>query len=367
MSTVDEKNKQDYMKRMFDMEIRQLFNELEDTITTKYKNNNNRQEYNFLMKYKTIYNNMEPEDHYIYFDKLYDRYKTDILNSVKDDRWLINGRVSIQYLDGVSLPAEKEEKVKQVRIMLSEIYKMAVDIQRETDKMLESLGNEFLDEKGKKDLIRPQLILLRLARIFYHLQSDDGEEKGRVGLVVTDLEMELGIKERTVGSEPWKNVVAVSGPIKGLFDMATGFMNKLGIAPPNAKIPSEQDFSNIVNNIFNNEITQKLLQGTVSSLKDTDDFGSAFQNIIKNISEPDTLNSLQETIKQTTQESLNNPPEQNSFDFSNITNSISSLLQNTSNTDLTNKISEFINNMSTPTDTSTSTDTSSISYYIKEE
>ena len=302
--------KSEYKKTAFDREFRLLVKQAQETIQARYgvsiELGETRAELVCLNRYLGIYNSMSPQEHYSYFETLFNRNRNGILNCLKDDRWIRKGRLVIQFGEGIKgMP----ERCKQIRIMLSDIFLIACDLQQTAEKAFDGIDEEIAQSAGGKDLIRPNILLLHLLRIFYHLT--DGSDKDSLGIIVTQLENELGVSKKTVGSEPWITPTpappsttqpAVSGGLSGLFTMATNMMERMGYKPPpGLKPPSENEITNVISTVFNNETTQNAIQGMFTSLQGCQDFGTAVQTVVKNVTDPITMEAIQDSVMQTAQ------------------------------------------------------------------
>jgi len=300
----DAKLKSNSKKELFDKEFRSLIKQAEDTITARYGMSvdfgNDIPELICLRRYLAIYNNTCPTEHYQYFETIYNRKRSEILNCLKDDRWIRTGNLVIQFGEGIKATDEIEEKRKSVRIMLSDIFLIACDLQLQAEKALVGIDESFAQAAGGKDLIRPNILLLHLLRIFYHL--NDGSDKPAIGAIVTQLETDLGVKTKTVESTPFQVPVpdASSAATVSLFTMATSMMEKMGYKPPpDMKPPSETEISSVISTVFNNQTTQSAIQGMFSSLQGCTDFGSALQEVVKNVSDPKTMQAIQGSVLET--------------------------------------------------------------------
>ena len=88
------------------------------------------------------------------------------------------------------------------------------------------------------------------------------------------------------------------GGLSGLSCMATGMMKKMGYQqPPGMKPPSEQEISTVIGTVFNNETTQTAIQSMFSSLQGCQDFGSAVQTVVKNVTDLATMEAIQGLTK----------------------------------------------------------------------
>jgi hypothetical protein len=302
LNELQEVNKKEEKKKLFDKEFRALVRQSQEIITAKYgasiEFGNTRSELICLNKYLSIYGNMDASEHYRYFETLFGQKRRSILNTIQDSSWTRDDGMIIQFGQGTNIPKELIQKFKQTRIMLSDIFSIAYDLQEIAEQNIDDLGKDF--SNGSKDLIRPRIILLHLMRIFYHL--NDGSDKEQLGKIVNNLEEELGatktvgvttLQKRTSDVETNGQV----GGLSGLFSMATNMMQKMGISTPDGmEAPSEKEISNVINKVFNNEGTQTVIQQVLSSLKGCDDIGSALQAAVKTVADPGTMKNIQETI-----------------------------------------------------------------------
>jgi hypothetical protein len=290
----------------FNRELRLLIQQAGETIRARYgvsiELGEVRAELTCLNKFETMYTKMKPEEFYQYFENIFTRKRSEILNSIKDDRWIRTGRISIQIGEGGK--KELVEKLKQHRIMLSDIFLIACDLQTQCEKSLDGLDEQFTQGAGGKDLIRPNILLLHIMRIFYHLT--DGEDKKALGNIVTQLETDLSLKTRTVGSEPWikhasANPAGGTGTaFSGIFNMATNLMEKMGYTPPaGMKPPSETEITDVIGKVFNNSTTQAAIQNMFTSLQGCQDFGSAMQTVVNNVTDPATMEAIKSSVAET--------------------------------------------------------------------
>jgi hypothetical protein len=294
--------KQEAKKKAFDREFRSLLKQSEDTIHSRYgvsiELGDDRAELQFLKRYLAIYNKTQPEDHYKYFETMYNRNRSEVLNTLKSDKWLREEKLVIQYGEGTKTTPELEEKRKQVRIMLSVIYNIAVDLQEKAQKRLDGFDEKMREGAGDKDLIRPSIITLHLFRIFYYLT--DGSDKQPLGEIVSQIETELGVSKKTVDlAGVSSTATAPTGALSGLFTLATSMMEKMGVKPPEGMVPPTEDaIQNVIGKVMNNTVTQNAMQNMFSSLKDCNDLGQAIQTVVKQVTDPATMGAIQQTVMQ---------------------------------------------------------------------
>jgi hypothetical protein len=299
--------KADFKKSSFDRAFRKFIEEANETIATRYRAmieiGDIRVEQVCLNQYLNIYNKMTPEEHFEYVELMYNRYRMKILNTRTDDSWLQKENVIIQFGQGLR---ELPERCKQIRIMVSNIYKMACELQVQAEKSLEGLDEKYSQGAGGKDLIRPRILLLHLFRMFYALT--DGIDKPQLGTIITAYEEELNVPKKTVGSEPWNlnnninpaNIMGNGAGLSGIFTMATNMMEKLGYKPPEGiKAPTEAEITNIMTGVFQHETTQNAIQGMFTQLQGCNDFNSMVQTVVKNVADPTTMEAIQGAVIQT--------------------------------------------------------------------
>lgn len=307
-AAAEKARKAEFKKTSFDRELRSLVKQSQETITSRYgasiELGDGRPELICLNRYFSIYNNTAPEEHHKYFETIYNRKRTEILNTLNDDRWLRTGKLVVQFGDGIKTTKEIEEKRKQVRIMLSDIFLIACDLQESAEKKLDGIDDKFKQDAGGKDLIRPNILLLHLLRIFYYL--NDNSDKVALGKIVTSIEEELQTPQRTVTASDGAAAASVAqspamaGGLSGLFGMATSMMDKMGLKPPTGmKQPSEGEITSVIGNVFNNPTTQDAISKMFSSLKGVNDFGTAVQTVVKNVTDPATMAAIQSTVTKT--------------------------------------------------------------------
>ena len=303
MTTTPEPSAEDIAekkKTLFDREVRLLIQQADETLRVRFGTSIELgkipDELSSLTRYFGIYSKMSPDEHYQYFESVFNQKRREILNTLKDDRWLRTGRIRIQFGQG-----NKKVEEKKIMIMLSDIFLVACEIQEQAEKSLEGIAEEHASGAAGKDIIRPNILLLHLMRIFYHL--NDGPDKKAVGDIVTQLETDLGVKNKTVGASsapPPATQGVTGGGLGGLFNIATNMMSKMGFQPPaNMTPPSEGEISNVIETVFNNPTTQNAIQGMFSSLQNCTNFGDAVNTVVQNVTDPQTMEAIQGSVANT--------------------------------------------------------------------
>jgi len=299
-----------FKKEAFDKEFRLLTKQAQETILARYgvsiDAGENRVELICLNRYLNIYNQMTPEEHYAYFENVFNKHRLAILNTLTDTKWLKNDKIIIQFGEGIK---GFSEKYKQIRLYISAIYQIACDLQTMAEKTLDGIDEQFVGKSDDRDLIRPNILLLHLMRIFYHL--NDGTDKPALGEIVIALENELGVAHKTVGAEPWLNgktetpsaITSEAGSgVSAIFKLAIDLMGNMGIKPPEGiKPPSDAEINSVITNVFNHDVTKNAMKTMVSAVNGKEDLGSAVQSVMQNITKPETINALKDSLSQTAQ------------------------------------------------------------------
>ena len=297
----------------FDKEFRALISQLDDILKKRYELESSvgrtRKETICLNRYFEIYKQMDPSEHYIYFENLLQRHKLSILDSLNNDDWLKNDIV-IQFGEHIK---GFNKKCENIKIMLSEIYICACFLRSSAEKTLSDLSSDL--SKSNVDLIRPSIILLHLMRIFYIL-CDEEQLKPSLGIIVTQLENDLNIKNKTIPI-PQTNLLSNFNPadaislITSMFSSATSALKSSGVElPDDFQLPSNEQMSQVLTNVLENEGTKNILNTLSNSLKSKQDVGSTIQSLLASVNDPATLevmnNSLLKTAEIAKENTLNN-------------------------------------------------------------
>lgn len=286
-------------KQAFDKDFKLLIKQLQEVIQVRYGTTieigDIRPELYNINRYSNIYNTMDPDEHYQYFEEIYNKNRDLILNGYDNDKWIKTTNLVVQFGSG---NPELIKKCKDIKIPLSRIYLISKELQEKAEKILEGLDDKFTEETGGKDLVRPNIIILHTMRIFYYLVDD--KDKITIGKIVTKYENELGVKNKTVSEN---NLISVENNptsnigengLKALFGTAKNLMKKIGINPPEGvEEPTEDELANVVNNMFNNKATQSVIQNMFSSMSDTTDFSSAIKSMLEKGGDPEILKNIE--------------------------------------------------------------------------
>lgn len=298
-------------KQKFDKEFKALLKQSRDIIMAKdgfsISLGKSNAIMNCLTKYEQVYKHTEPDEHYDYFINLYRRNRLVALNILQNDKWLVDGSHIIQYGEGVTGVS------KQNRIMLTAIYRKAVELRDAAEKRLDemaALGGETTEEP---DLNRPEIILLHLYRILALLI--EGEDKSKLCSIVDQLEVRLQIKEGESAPQSSGN-----GGLGGLFDIATNMLGKMGIQTPQGMPPpNEQEFGNVLNTVFNNPQTQTTITSIFAKMQGCTDINQAVTTMLGELNNKELTEAITGSISTTANtaisQALPNGPSSSSSSF----------------------------------------------------
>lgn len=298
---------------LFDNAFKEYIRKCKDVIKQNYGENNDEIYLNPNMKaikrYFDLYKKMNVCEHFQYFEKIYAINRSKILND-DNDEWIRKGDIIIQ-LGGLQSTGNKstDEKRKQIRIYVSNIYNMSCDLRDRSKELFGNIDIKFIEEKDKLDMQGPDLLLLHLIKIFSHLVNN--EDKVLLVKIINKFEDKLSILVKTEIPNLPTNTTNTSnnntGGFAGLFSIARTIMESSGIKPPpEMKTPTDEDVSRSINAVFQNQQTKNVIQKMVTSLQGSTDIGTAISSVIGDLSNPTTINALQTSIQQTAQQAVAN-------------------------------------------------------------
>lgn len=281
---------------LFDRELKALFKESLEILNCRYGVSASlgkvRKEITYLERYQSIYKATTPDEHHIYFENLFEEKRRLIFKTLTNDTWLKEGNVVIQFGEGFK---GLSEKCKDIKILLSNIYNCAIELQDSAQKIAANLSEECAQNK---DLIRPSIFLLHLMRIFYVVA--DEHDKKPVGDIITTLENDLNIKVKTVKPEGTFNATPGDSGLETIFNVAKGAMKLGGLeVSDDIQAPTVAQFGEVLQTLFSNDGTRSLFQKFSDSLKNNDDMETTVQNLLRTAVDPETMQSIQQSFMQT--------------------------------------------------------------------
>lgn len=284
----------------FDKNLISLFTLIKTIIKTHEKNNLNLSSrenpiMSRLERYIKIYDRTDPEEHIFYFQKIFDHNRSGILRGPDRDQWINSGNIIIHFGEETGNP------VRNAKIHLSLIYKTSIKLRNDMEEALEGLP----DVEQSKELLYPTLLLLHLYRIFRDI-SVSNEDKSRLTEYIRKLEKETGSKptSKTTSSESGDT------SLDGLMNMATGFMEQMGMKLPDGhQLPSGSELTAAFNGIIQNPQTKSFIGDMMKDMQQSNNIGDVVGKLINKL--PSGMDS---EVKQTIENNLNSLPDNNNND-----------------------------------------------------
>lgn len=286
------------LSNSFDTEFRALVKEAREVFEIKFGNVISSGNSNPLMislnRYMKIYEKTKPEEHFELFVRIYEKNREMILGTIKNnDNWIFKGPVILQYGEGTNL----EAKCKDIRINITEVYRACKELEDKANEIAKELGAEAVPDG--RNLIRREIVLLHLMRIFYHLI--DTKDRGEIGRIVNNLEDNLGMSKKTHAA-PNPEATGDTGGFSSLFEMASGFLEGAGLQrPPGVKPPTEGEVMGIMKQVLGNPQTQGIVKNMTNAFANTkpnpDNMGETFNEVLKNIATPENVENIKESTE----------------------------------------------------------------------
>lgn len=265
---------------LFDKEMKALFAQSLE-ILNKFKKVKET-ELDCLNKFISIYKKLTPPEFYIYFENLWKKHKTLILKS--DDDWLKED-VVIQLGDHRE---ELKHKFVHHKIMVSIIYASALKLKKVADDTLKDLSDEYRQDK---DLIRPDILLLHLLRLFYITTNEKDLEP-----LIQELETKLKVTNKLITASP----VDLNASLDAFVNTISNTMKQSGInLPDNIQIPTASQLIETINSVMNNPGIKSMVSGLTESIKNNDELAPSLESLFKSMTSTDSINTFKDTIAKT--------------------------------------------------------------------
>jgi hypothetical protein len=265
------------IKKFFDVSLK-ILESYSKTFLSLHANPDNHTLRN-LQRYRIVYNMTTPDDHIPYFQKLFRNYRSELLEILKEDKWLIEGSVVIQYGEDFEDEVLRKRAEKR-KIELSQIYKYAVQLKKSVEESLRGLPESVQEQS--QELIYPDIFLLHLFRILYAIYPQNKE----VQKVVQTLEKDLGISSNQRKMNP---------VLEGLAENAKSLFG--GVLPGNLKIPSNEEMSQKLEEAFKDPVVNETLGATVNSLMSAKNLGEGLGAALKTLENPKFMDGILKAVQ----------------------------------------------------------------------
>lgn len=251
----------------FDKNVMEIFDICKDILKTSDKRNlplNNRKNpyLTRLEKYMKTYSKTDPEEHVVYFEKIYNNNKRFILLGPQRDSWLIDENLIISFGEDCGLKTD-------MKLHLSGIYSTAIKIRDEIRDEMEGLPNSSdTTETGY-----PASFILTLYRIFQEIVTS-GTEKEKLSKHIESLETDAGIRSSKASNDP----------MSGLFEMAAGMAEQVsGKKISKDQMPGQQDFGKMISSVIDDPKTKSMLGNMMQEFQSTNNIGDMVSKLVGNL------------------------------------------------------------------------------------
>ncbi len=291
----------------FDTEMKAFFDLMKDILLEKERTrlkipgSSSNPFLDCLNNYIKVYHLSEPDDHKEYFLSLFKKYRIPILKGYKNDTWLRDGNVIIQF--GEDTAAGKN--LKKVRIHLSSIYNSACQLSHDAEQRL--AGYTESARPDCPELEYPSSFLLHLYRILREC-VDTPSDKQKLDLIVKEIENDLSIESDSPPSSSEQN------PIGGIFKVVGNLLSSIGLKTDDNNMPSETELTNAFKGFFHkftqDQRIQNVIGNTLKELKSCNNINEATKKLTSLFGDEHLMEAVAETISGTAQSAISDsePP-----------------------------------------------------------
>jgi hypothetical protein len=231
-----------------------------------------------LQRYQTVYNMTDVETHIPYFQKMFRSYRDDILNVLRDDKWLQDENVVIQFGEELEDSELKKRSAKR-KIEVSSIYKSALQLRKSAEESLKGLP-EIAQERCQ-ELIYPEIFLLHIFRILSAIYPQNKELQRNIQVLEKDLGCSLSKKSGT--------------PLESLAENAKQLLS--GVLPGNFKIPSNEEINQKFESAMKDPLVSETLGTTVNSLMNAKNLSEGIGLAMKSLENPKFMDGLMKAVQ----------------------------------------------------------------------
>lgn len=231
-----------------------------------------------LQRYQTIYNMTDVQTHIPYFQKLFRNYREDILNVLRDDKWLQDENVVIQFGDELEDSELKKRSAKR-KIEISSIYKNALQLRESVEESIKGLPD--VAQESCQELIYPEIFLLHLFRIFSAIYPQNKE-----------LQRNIQVLEKDLGGSLTKKP---GNPLENLAENAKQLLS--GVLPGNFKIPSNEEINQKFETAMKDPLVSETLGSTVNSLMNAKNLSEGIGLAMKSLENPKFMDGLMKAVQ----------------------------------------------------------------------
>lgn len=271
-------------EQVFDIEIKKFFDVCTKILESHSKAflsltpNSDSHVLRNLQRYRTVYNMTDVSTHIPYFQKMFRNYRDDLLNVLREDKWLQDENVVIQFGEELEDEDLRKRSAKR-KIEISTIYKNALQLRKTVEESLKGLPDSAHD--SSQELIYPEIFLLHLLRILSSIYPQNKELQRNIQV----LEKDLGVA----------NARKTGHPLESIAENAKQLLS--GVLPGNLKIPSNEEINQKLETAFKDPLVSETLGTTVSSLMNAKNLGEGLGLAMKSLENPKFMDGLMRAVQ----------------------------------------------------------------------
>lgn len=259
------------------------------SVLNDIKANNENIVLKYLNNYKKSFDHGDISKHKPFILSLYLRFKDTLIKNKDDFSWLENDSVILIFGE-FPHDQNKDKRSKNIRILLSSIYRKAISLKDRVESELDGLPDSAYENRN--ELIYPDIIVMYLLRLFLEVSSE--QEKPIIESLLRDVEISLG-------KSPDSYPDTTPNSFSGILGCATNMVKRMGInIPDGAKLPSETEITSMMNGIMQNPATGELLSNIFKGIDGGNggqpNIGGLFNNIMENFRDGKLAKVIQETL-----------------------------------------------------------------------
>jgi hypothetical protein len=216
--------------------------------------------------------------HIPYFQKLFRNYRDDLANVLKEDKWLRDENIIVQFGEELEDEDLRKRSAKR-KIEISTIYKYAHQLRKSVEDSLQGLPETA--HESAQELIFPEIFLLHLLRVLFAIYPQNKELQRNI----QTLEKDLGVSN---AKKPGTSLDAIADSAKQMLG---------GILPGGLKLPSNEELNSKLEQAFKDPLVSETLGQTVNSLIGAKDLGEGIGLAMKSLENPKFMEGLMKAVQ----------------------------------------------------------------------
>lgn len=235
------------------------------------------------------------------FERLLSRNAEKVFNTSNDDRWIRNDNIKIRVNDNPDY--------SNIYIDFSDLYLLSRDLSDHAKGVTPELDSPEYAE-NQKAIIRPQMVVLSLLKIFYCLSTEEVQKRIVPNIAFYEDSVNLPVERRLIMPESNKGFNA-GLQLSNMFNTVAGIAKGFGIDVGNNKIDPDM-LNNMLSNVANNPKVAEFGKNIITSINngDMEGLSNIGQSAIKEVTEKfPALNQLKDKLDGVERNGVYTPPQ----------------------------------------------------------